>query len=90
MQMIYYFFAIVGMEVFGGLIRFYGDGTSAEVNVCGNAKLAGTEFVRAGYCANNFNDILRSLVTLIELTVVNQWHNILLRILLIFKIYKLA
>ena len=76
-KLIYYAFAIVGMECFGGLIRFINDGTPAEQNVCGNEKLAGSEFVRVGYCSNNFNDILRSFVTLVELTVVNQWHDIL-------------
>ena len=31
-----------------------------------------------GYCNNNFNDLLHSLVLEIELTVVNQWHIITL------------
>lgn len=65
------------MESFAGKIRFIKDGTTAEENLCGNPKLANSEFVRVGYCGNNFNEILRSFVTLVELTVVNQWHNIL-------------
>jgi len=75
--MIYYFFAIIGMESFSGKILFVDDDTSPEKKFCGNPKLAGSEFVRVGYCGNNFNDLLRSLVTLVELTVVNQWHDIL-------------
>ena len=66
------------MESFAGKI-YYINATTAEQNLCGNVKLEGSEFVRVGYCSNNFNNILRSLVTLIELTVVNQWHNILFR-----------
>ena len=65
------------MECFANKIKFVNDGTPADVNLCGNKKLNNSEFVRVGYCSNNFNDIMRSLVTLVELTVVNQWHNIL-------------
>ena len=65
------------MECFANKIKFVNNGTSADVNLCGNNKLNNSEFVRVGYCGNNFNNILRSLVTLVELTVVNQWHNIL-------------
>ncbi|CAK8694814.1 unnamed protein product [Clavelina lepadiformis] len=77
--MIYYAFAIVAMECFGGLIS----GTGYENTNCGNPKLEGSEFIRVGYCNNNFNDILHSLVTLVELTVVNQWHIITLGYVLV-------
>ncbi|XP_078484181.1 two pore calcium channel protein 1-like [Ciona intestinalis] len=75
--MLYYAFAIVGMECFGGKIKFTPNTTASENN-CNNTKLEGSEFLRMGYCNNNFNDILHSLVTLVELTVVNQWHIITL------------
>ena len=76
LQMLYYSFAIIGMESFGGKIK-YVNGTDPELNTCGNPALAQSEFARMNYCKNNFNDILRSLVILVELTVVNQWHDIL-------------
>jgi len=72
-----YFFAIIGMEAFKGRITFYG---YDEANLpyhnlfCGNPNLENSEFYRQQYCANNFNNILRSFVTLSELLVVNQWH----------------
>ncbi|XP_021370570.1 two pore calcium channel protein 1-like [Mizuhopecten yessoensis] len=74
----YYIFAIIGMEVFHGLIRFYpynSDRQPSEL-YCGNVLLNNTAFYRNHYCNNNFNDILRALVVLFELTVVNQWHVI--------------
>lgn len=72
-----YFFAIIGMEAFKGRIRFYGYDESSlpyEKLFCGNPNLENSEFYRQQYCANNFNNILRSFVTLSELLVVNQWH----------------
>ena len=79
-------YAILGMELFGGLIKMEGsyppfdsNGTSEE-NVtafCGNIKLKGSDFYADRYCSNNFNDILRSFKVLFDLMVVNQWHSIL-------------
>ncbi|CAM9131385.1 unnamed protein product [Lampetra planeri] len=37
-----------------------------------------TAFAALNYCKNNFNDVVSSFVLLVELTVVNQWHDILL------------
>ena len=71
----YYFFAIIGMETFAGLIRFTGYNSTDEP-FCGNAKLEGSRFYQEHYCSNNFNDIASSFVTLFELMVVNQWHVI--------------
>ncbi|CAH1791470.1 unnamed protein product [Owenia fusiformis] len=72
---LYYFYAIIGMESFGGRIRFYGyNNLKPEQQFCGDAKLNGTEFFNKHYCKNNFNDILKSFVLLFELMVVNQWH----------------
>ena len=75
-QITYYFFAIIGMELFGGLITFYGIDAKTHP-FCGNPALNNTYFSTFHYCNNNFNDFLRSLVVLFELMVVNQWHDIL-------------
>lgn len=78
MLVFYYFYAVIGMEIFHGLIQFHGyNMTFTELNnysFCGNAKLRNSNFYHDHYCSNNFNDILKSFVILFELTVVNQWH----------------
>ncbi|KAL4238880.1 Ion transport protein [Mactra antiquata] len=72
---LYYMFAIVGMEIFHGLITYHGyNETNIYDKFCGNPALKNTAFYRNHYCHNNFNDILKSFVLLFELTVVNQWH----------------
>ncbi|XP_053376398.1 two pore channel protein 2-like isoform X2 [Mercenaria mercenaria] len=72
---LYYMFAIVGMEIFHDLITYHGyHETKASDMFCGNPKLNNTAFYRNHYCNNNFNDILKAFVILFELTVVNQWH----------------
>lgn len=72
---LYYMFAIVGMEIFHGLITYHGyQETNQNDMFCGNPKLNNTAFYRNHYCNNNFNDILKAFVLLFELTVVNQWH----------------
>lgn len=67
------------MEIFSGKFDYYGYETEEgdESHFCGNPKLNGTAFFKFQYCNNNFNDFLKSLVILFELTVVNQWHDIL-------------
>nr|CAB3267178.1 two pore calcium channel protein 1-like [Phallusia mammillata] len=76
--MLYYAFAIVGMEAFQDKIKFFPNPTEPDELYCGNEVLNESEFHRMGYCNNNFNDILHSFVTLVILTVVNQWHIITL------------
>ncbi|XP_068177593.1 two pore segment channel 3 isoform X2 [Antennarius striatus] len=71
---VYYIFAMVGMELFKGRVRFYEDSDAPEAASCGNALLEGTAFAQLGYCKNNFNNVVASFVLLLELTVVNQWH----------------
>ncbi|XP_045406591.1 two pore calcium channel protein 1-like [Lemur catta] len=72
---VYYAFAIVGMEVFHGKVQFFDPNfTTPDALVCGNPALKGSAFSRARYCKNNFNDLASSFVVLMELTVVNQWH----------------
>jgi len=68
----YYFFAIIGMEVFGGRVS----SAAGSPHDCGNPSLHDSDFIRDGYCNNNFNDLFSSLVTLFELMTVNQWHVI--------------
>ena len=65
---IFYSFAIVGMDIFNK--RIFPDRNPN----CGNELLEDSEFVRNGYCANNFNDLHSSLLVLFEVLVVNQWH----------------
>merc|ERR1719193_515986 len=75
----FYFFAVIGIESFYGMITFYGyDEAQLDVDklYCGNENLQDSEFYRLQYCKNNFNDILHAFVTLFELLVVNQWHVI--------------
>ncbi|XP_061414919.1 two pore calcium channel protein 1-like isoform X2 [Lethenteron reissneri] len=70
----YYTFAILGMELFQGKIRFFPAGSSDAQPFCGNPLLNGSKFYNEKYCKNNFNDLSSSFVLLVELTVVNQWH----------------
>ena len=86
LKVLYYVFAIMGMELFGNLVRADGDkfftadnnnGTGNVTAFCGNIKLKDSDFYADRYCNNNFNDILRSLKVLFDLMVVNQWHGIL-------------
>ncbi|XP_036389111.1 two pore segment channel 3 [Megalops cyprinoides] len=72
---VYYIFAMVGMELFKGKVTFYAtNSTNSEHRDCGNPLLKGTDFAKLNYCKNNFNDIVSSFILLLELTVVNQWH----------------
>ena len=65
----FYSFALLGMELFGGLVN-------DQLENCGNPLLQESDFWRDGYCRNNFNDLFAALVTLFELLTVNQWHVI--------------
>ncbi|KAM6941128.1 two pore segment channel 3 isoform 1-T1 [Lycodopsis pacificus] len=72
---VYYIFAMVGMELFKGKVMFYEDDSSDPAKAyCGNPLLKGTEFAKLNYCKNNFNNVVSSYILLLELTVVNQWH----------------
>uniref|UniRef100_H3BCK6 Two pore segment channel 3 n=1 Tax=Latimeria chalumnae TaxID=7897 RepID=H3BCK6_LATCH len=76
---VYYVFAIIGMELFKGKIKFLGtNSTDPAADFCGNPKLINSAFAMSKYCKNNFNDIVSSFIILLELTVVNQWHACLL------------
>ncbi|XP_038570705.1 two pore segment channel 3 isoform X1 [Micropterus salmoides] len=72
---VYYVFAMVGMELFKGKLKFYEEGsTDPGKEYCGNPLLKGTAFAQLSYCKNNFNNVVSSFILLVELTVVNQWH----------------
>ncbi|XP_061687172.1 two pore segment channel 3 [Syngnathoides biaculeatus] len=71
---VYYVFAVVGMELFAGKVKFYEDAGDPARLDCGNALLRGSAFARLGYCKNNFNHAGAAFVLLVQLTVVNQWH----------------
>ncbi|XP_076869944.1 two pore segment channel 3 isoform X2 [Brachyhypopomus gauderio] len=72
---VYYIFAMVGMELFKGKVQFFEPGSSDPAReYCGNVLLEGTAFARNNYCKNNFNNVVASFVLLLDLTVVNQWH----------------
>ena len=51
----YYFFALIGMEAFGGKVRYFGyDVThqSTSEKYCGNPRLKDSDFYRDKYCSN--------------------------------------
>ncbi|XP_023225433.1 two pore calcium channel protein 1-like isoform X2 [Centruroides sculpturatus] len=71
----FYTFAIIGMEVFQNKITYHGyNETDPSEMFCGNPKLNGSAFYNSRYCSNNFNNIFNAMVILFELMVVNQWH----------------
>ncbi|XP_075907412.1 two pore segment channel 3 [Nelusetta ayraudi] len=72
---VYYIFAMVGMELFKGKVTFFDRGSGDPAAFyCGNPRLNNTAFAQLNYCKNNFNDVASSFILLVELTVVNQWH----------------
>ncbi|KAF1444139.1 Two pore calcium channel protein 1, partial [Pygoscelis antarcticus] len=77
-QVVYCVFAVVGMELFHGKIQFFPANSNAPHALeCGNPALKDSLFARGKYCKNNFNNFASSFIVLMELTVVNQWHDIL-------------
>ncbi|NWW91008.1 TPC2 protein, partial [Rhynochetos jubatus] len=75
-QVVYCVFAIIGMELFHGKIQFF-PANAPHALECGNPALKDSLFARGKYCKNNFNNFASSFIVLMELTVVNQWHDIL-------------
>ncbi|XP_037621311.1 two pore segment channel 3 isoform X1 [Sebastes umbrosus] len=71
---VYYIFAMVGMELFKGKVEYYEDPKNPVKAYCGNPLLEGKTFAQLDYCKNNFNNVVSSFILLVELTVVNQWH----------------
>lgn len=73
----YYSFAIVGMELFADKVfpNCCNTSTVADSYRQINVTHGNTTVLEEGYYyLNNFNNILRSFVTLFELTVVNNWY----------------
>uniref|UniRef100_A0A8D3DAU4 Two pore segment channel 3 n=1 Tax=Scophthalmus maximus TaxID=52904 RepID=A0A8D3DAU4_SCOMX len=73
---VYYVFAMVGMELFKHKVTFYRDPGDPAKAFCGNPLLQGTAFAHLNYCKNNFNNVVSSFILLVELTVVNQWEKL--------------
>ncbi|XP_018518720.1 two pore segment channel 3 isoform X2 [Lates calcarifer] len=71
---VYYVFAMLGMELFKGKVKFFEDPNDPAKAYCGNPLLKDTAFAQLNYCKNNFNNVVSSFILLLELTVVNQWH----------------
>ncbi|XP_017290487.1 two pore segment channel 3 isoform X2 [Kryptolebias marmoratus] len=71
---VFYIFAMVGMELFKHKVKFYEDSNDPAKAYCGNPLLNNTAFAQLNYCKNNFNNVVSSFILLVELTVVNQWH----------------
>ncbi|XP_077456345.1 two pore channel protein 1 isoform X1 [Stigmatopora argus] len=73
----YYSFAIVGMELFAGVVypNCCNTSTVADSYRQSNVTYGNKTVLYEGYYyLNNFNNILSSFVTLFELTVVNNWY----------------
>lgn len=64
-----YFFAALGVELYGGLITRDPDDPKSYL-------LLGTIFADSAYWANNFNDMLSGMNVLFNLLVVNNWFVI--------------
>lgn len=60
LMVVYFFFALVGMIMFGGIIRK-------------NLEIFKNNTNDGKYQIDNFNDILSAFVTLFTLMVVNNW-----------------
>lgn len=77
---LYYSFAIVGMEFFCGVLyaNCCNTSTVADAYRWLNHTVGNRTIVEEGYYyLNNFDNILNSFVTLFELTVVNNWYIIM-------------
>ncbi|XP_059186453.1 two pore segment channel 3 [Centropristis striata] len=73
---VYYIFAMVGMELFKGKVSYVSGSSDPAQAFCWNPRLNNTAFAKLNYCKNNFNNVVSSFILLVELTVVNQWHVI--------------
>lgn len=66
------------MELFQGKVHYFpANSNTPDALECGNPALKDSLFARGKYCKNNFNNFASSFIVLMELTVVNQWHDIL-------------
>ncbi|XP_038048853.1 two pore calcium channel protein 2-like [Patiria miniata] len=65
---IYYVFAVLGMELFRGTIRI------ESTNSVNRTKAECGSYSQLEYWANNFDDFAAALVVLFDVMVVNNWH----------------
>uniref|UniRef100_M4AG13 Two pore segment channel 3 n=1 Tax=Xiphophorus maculatus TaxID=8083 RepID=M4AG13_XIPMA len=72
---VYYIFAMVGMELFKNKVKFYEDISHPEKAYCGNSLLKGSTFAQLNYCKNNFNNVVSSFILLLELTVISYLNS---------------
>lgn len=72
MALVYYSFAIVGMELFAGTIQFSAR-PSAPFFYDMDSRLEKTAYYENNYWNNNFNSLTNALVVLFELMIVNNW-----------------
>lgn len=78
---IFYMFAVIGIEIFHGKITYYGNNESVFENetskmYCGAPVLKDTSYYMSGYCLLNFNDIVNAFLVLATVTFQNNWHII--------------
>ena len=66
MLCVFYSFAMVGMEIFAGMMK------TDDADVL--ARVQTTAYDGANYYSNNFDSLGHSMVTLFELVVVNNWQ----------------
>ncbi|CAG5119818.1 unnamed protein product [Candidula unifasciata] len=69
MFVFYYFFALIGIEVFGGYIKYYGYDNHGDSTTlfCGNVRLNNSDFYKNRYCKNNFNNFAQAMVLILFL-----------------------
>jgi len=86
-QIIFYIFAVIGMEVFQGLVNDPPTLNVSDVSnatedglYCGNPALKDSAFYESDYCYLNFNDVIASTLVLSTVLFENNWHSILLEI----------
>ncbi|XP_077995596.1 two pore channel protein 1-like [Glandiceps talaboti] len=71
----YYFFAIIGMECFSEIqLKNCCKNTSVEAFYSYRNTTPETQYLNKYFYLNNFENILASYVTLFELTIINNWH----------------
>eukprot|EP01138_Halocafeteria_seosinensis_P002631 gb/GECG01002690.1/.p1 GENE.gb/GECG01002690.1/~~gb/GECG01002690.1/.p1 ORF type:complete len:899 (+),score=70.31 gb/GECG01002690.1/:1-2697(+) len=78
--LVYYMWAIVGMELFAGTIHYKPQSHAPffEGNATLDSKLKCTAYYGSKYWFNNFNHLWTALVTLFEQMVVNNWAIVMM------------
>ncbi|XP_045185027.2 uncharacterized protein LOC123543029 [Mercenaria mercenaria] len=74
---IFYIFAIIGIEVFQGKINDHTHNVTNETleeMYCGALELKGSAFYESRYCSLNFNDFISSVLVLSTILFENNWH----------------